>query len=99
MPASIILTEEAEKDLDDAYQWYEEQETGLGKEFIRCIDTKIAEIKRFPLHHQVVQSEQVRRALIKRFPFSIYFVKEKALITILTILHQKKRPDFWKSGI
>lgn len=99
MPISLILTEKAQEDLDDAYQWYEEQEPGLGKEFIRCIDVKIAEIKRYPLHHQVVQNEQVRRALTNRFPFSIYFVNEEALITIFAILHQRKSPEFWKSRI
>jgi hypothetical protein len=36
VPVSLILTEKAEEDLDDAYHWYEEQEPGLGKEFIRC---------------------------------------------------------------
>lgn len=69
MPITLILTEKAQEDLDDAYQWYEDQEPGLGKEFIRCIDVKIAKIKRNPFHHQVVQSYRVRRALTNRFPF------------------------------
>ncbi len=99
MPISLILTEKAQEDLDDAYQWYEENEPGLGKELVRCIDAKIAEIKRSPLHHQVVKSDRVRRALTNRFPFSIYFVDEEELIVIFAILHQKRSPDFWKSRI
>ena len=82
MPIALILTEKAQVDLDDAFQWNEEQEPGLGKEFIRCIDAKIAEIKRNPLHHQIVQNDQVHRALTYKFPFSIYFVNEEELITI-----------------
>ncbi|MFO8029651.1 MAG: type II toxin-antitoxin system RelE/ParE family toxin, partial [Cyclonatronaceae bacterium] len=69
MPVSLILTEKAEKDLDDAYHWYEKQEPGLGKQVIRCIDAKIANINRHPLHHPVVQNENVRRALVNRFPY------------------------------
>lgn len=99
MPVSLILTEKAEEDLDDAYHWYEEQEPGLGKEVIRCIDAKIANINRHPLHHLVVQSENVRRALVSRFPFSIYFEIEEGLITIFAILHQRRSPDYWKSRI
>ncbi len=99
MPISLILTEKAQEDLDDAYQWYEEQEPGLGKEFIRCVGAKIAEIKRYPLHHQVVQNDQVRRALTNRFPFSIYFENEEVFITIFAILHQRRSPEFWKSRI
>ena len=99
MPVPLILTQKAQEDLDDAFQWYEDQESGLGKEFIRCIDAKIAELNRHPLHHQVVKSDRVRRALINRFPFSIYFVNEEELITIFAILHQRRSPEFWKSRI
>ena len=70
MPVSLILTEKAEEDLDDAYHWYEEQESGLGKEVIRCIDNKIANINRYPLHYSIVQNNNVRRALVNRFHFS-----------------------------
>lgn len=99
MSISLIFTKKAQADLDDAYQWYEEQEQGLGKEFIRCIDAKIAEINRYPLNHQVIQSEQVRRALTNRFPFSIYYVNEEEFITIFAILHQRRSPEFWKLRI
>jgi plasmid stabilization system protein ParE len=68
VPESLTLTEKAEKELDDAYHWYDEQEPGLGKEVIRCIDAKIANINRHPLHHPVVQNENVRRALVNNFP-------------------------------
>jgi plasmid stabilization system protein ParE len=96
---SLILTESAQKDLDDAFRWYEEQDSGLGKDFIRCVDAKIANLSRNPLYFQVVKNENVRRALVSRFPFSIYFVNEEELISIFAILHQRRSPDFWESRI
>lgn len=99
MPISLIITKKAQEDLDDAYQWYEEKEPGLGKEFIRSVGAKIAEIKRYPLHHLVLQNNHVRRALTNRFPFSIYFENKKELITIFAILHHRRSPEFWKSRI
>lgn len=99
MLIQLILTEKAQEDLDYAFHWYEDQESGLGKEFIRCVDAKIADLNRHPLHYPVVQSERVRRALINRFPFSVYFVNKENLITIFAILHQKRRPESWKSRI
>ena len=99
MPVSLLLTEKAEKDLDDAYNWYEDQEPGLGKEFIRCIDDKIAKINRHPYHHEVIQKDNVRRALVNKFPFSIYFDTEENLITIIAILHQRRSPEYWESRI
>jgi len=99
VPVSLILTEKAQEDLDNAFQWYEEQDLGLGKEFIRCVDAKIANLNRHPLHHPVVQNDRVHRTLVNRFPFSIYFVNEEELITIFAILHQRRSPEFWKSRI
>lgn len=36
MPKTLILTEDAQQDLDNAYQWYQE--------LIRCVDAKLSEI-------------------------------------------------------
>ena len=65
----------------------------------RCIDAKIANINRHTLHHPVVQNENIRRALVNRFPFSIYFEIKEELITIFANLHQRRSPEFWKSRI
>ena len=99
MQHTLILTPHAQQDLDDAYNWYEEQNQGLGKEYIRCIDAKMASIQRNPLQYQVVFREQVRRALVNRFPFSIYFVMDSDMITVMAILHQRRSPQSWKSRI
>lgn len=98
MPKPLILTEDAQLDFDGAYHWYEEQNQGLGQEFMRCIDAKISEVNRNPLHHQIIYGDSVRRALTNRFPFSIYFVDEEELITVFAILHQRRSPESWKSS-
>jgi len=97
VPKTLILTEDAQQDLDDAYHWYQEQNHGLGQEFIRCVDAKLSEISRNPLHHQVVFNDRVHRALTNRFPFSIYFVNEEETITVFAILHQQRSPESWKT--
>lgn len=38
MVKSVITLPQAEQDIADAYDWYEEQELGLGEEFLRCVD-------------------------------------------------------------
>ena len=40
---------------------------------------------------------EVRRALLHKFPYSIYFVNEPEAIAIIAVLHQHRRPDMWKS--
>jgi len=99
VPKGLILTPKAEKDFDNAYNWYESQDQGLGKEFARCVDVKITSILRSPLQHQVVHKNIIRRALIDRFPFSIYFVDEQNRIVIFAILHQHRNPETWTSRL
>lgn len=92
MSKTLILTEDAQQDLDDAFQWYQEQNHGLGQEFIHCIDAKLSKIGRNPLHYPIVFREKVHRALSNRFPLSIYFVNEGGIITVFAILHQQRSP-------
>lgn len=49
MAKSLVLTPQAEKDFVEAYDWYENQNLGLGKEFARCVDKKIASILPLPV--------------------------------------------------
>jgi hypothetical protein len=41
MSYRLIIRPEAELDLEDAFAWYESQDTGLGSEFVRAIDNCI----------------------------------------------------------
>lgn len=99
MSRTLILTPQAEKDLDNAFDWYESQDSGLGKEFARCVDVKINSIIRAPRQHQVVYKSIIRRALVNRFPFSIYFVEQKDVISVFAILHQHRNPESWRSRV
>jgi plasmid stabilization system protein ParE len=94
---TLILTEDAQQDIDGAYQWYQKQNHGLGQEFFRCVDAKLSEISRSPLHYQIIYKDKVHRALTNRFPFSIYFLNEEETVTVFAILHQRRSPDKWKS--
>lgn len=97
MVQNLIITPQAQKDFHQAFSFYEEQFAGLGKEFTRCVDAKTAEIRRNPKQFQVIYKEKVRRALVSRFPFSIYFIDDSDSIKVIAILHQSRNPDKWKS--
>ena len=44
-----------------------------------------------------IVEEDMRRALLHKFPYSIYFVNESEAIAIIAVLHQHRRSDTWKS--
>ena len=72
MSETPILAPEAKADVEKAYAWYEEQSPGLGKEFLRCVEAALLGIQRNPLVHPMVH-DRYRRALVRRFPFAIFF--------------------------
>ncbi len=68
----LLVRPEAEADIADAYNWYRVQGAGLSSEFLRAVDACLSSIEREPLAYAIVH-KQVRRALLRRFPYSIFF--------------------------
>jgi hypothetical protein len=54
MGAELILAPEAEQDIAEAYAWYEFRRTGLGEEFLNCVDACIHAICRTPKMHAAI---------------------------------------------
>jgi plasmid stabilization system protein ParE len=68
----------------------------LGLRFLGEIRTSLQHISDNPLMFPIID-EDVRRALLHKFPYSIYFVTEPEAIAVIAVLHQHRRPDAWKS--
>ena len=60
----------AEQELDDAYEWYEDQMPGLGQEFLAEIDEAVHRITTWPGAHAVLKGG-LRRCLVRRFPYDL----------------------------
>lgn len=97
MPLSLSITSKAQQDVLNAYHWYEDKVTGLGLEFIQSVDARIKHLVSDPQHFQLVYGNSVRRALVSRFPYAIYFVQQDTSLIVFAILHQRVNPSRWKS--
>jgi hypothetical protein len=40
----------------------------------------------------------VRRALLHRFPYSVYYLTEQEIVAVVAVVHQRRYPDTWKRG-
>jgi hypothetical protein len=76
MAADFILLPEAEQDVAESYAWYEEQQSGLGEQFLRCVDACISSIRKTPKLHAIAY-QTYRRALVSRFPYAIFYEYEE----------------------
>ena len=81
----------AKDDLRIAFQWYEAQRRGLGMAFLDCVEAAIETILEMPKlyaeHHA-----NFRRALVRRFPFSIFYTIEEKEIVLHAVFDNRQDP-------
>lgn len=100
MEYKIAFTSNAEEDIYEAFSWYEDKQQGLGEQFLHCIEAGLSEIKRNPFLFQV-QYKQIRRTLIRRFPYGIFFLinEYSNKIYIIAVFHAHRNPVSWQKRI
>jgi toxin ParE1/3/4 len=91
----LVVHAAAEADIVDAALWYEQRSHGLGREFLRAVDVTLAEIVRMPERYPTVHRE-VRRALLRRFPYGLYFVVTPGAVTVVACMHARRDPKRWQ---
>ena len=94
----LILRLDAEEDVAAAYHWYEERSPGLGAEFLRAVDAGLASIERNPEGNQELY-KHARRALLRRFPYGLFYVSSPELIEVIGCIHTRRHPRRWRSRL
>lgn len=94
MTRRILFRLEAELDVEDAYRWYEARHQGLGADFLRSVEEILDRVARYPEMYPTVHME-VRRALIRRFPYGVFYVVEEEAIVVQSVFHSRRDPKQW----
>jgi len=94
----VVFTEEAENDVVSHYAWYEDREPGLGEDFLRCVEACVLAIQRNPRLYPVVLDD-FRRALVRRFPFEIFYELAEQAIVIYSVFHSSQYPQKWHNRL
>lgn len=81
----------AEQDLLEAQTWYEEKRIGLGSEFRAAVDITFQRLSESPLLFPLVY-QQLRRVVLRRFPYLIYFHANPHRVIIVACLHSRRHP-------
>jgi len=95
MVPKLIIAPEVEQDLAEVSAWYESRRAGLGEEFLSCVDACISGIVRMP-QMQAIVYKQYRRALIRRFPFAVFYEHDAGTVTVYAVLHGSRDPERWR---
>jgi plasmid stabilization system protein ParE len=98
MPVELLIAPEAELDIAEAYLWYEGQRAGLGEEFLSSVDACLESIRRRPEMYAVVH-EGLRRSLVRRFPYAVFYESSETKVTIYAVFHTSRDPDKWRQRL
>jgi plasmid stabilization system protein ParE len=90
----ILFHKLACKELLDARDYYDDLVFGLGKSFVIEIERCLNIIKANPLAYPLIK-ENIRKAVVIKFPYSILYSVEKKNIYVLAVMHQKRKPMYW----
>ena len=97
MAFRLRFSSRALREIGDAQEWYELQSTGLGDEFIAAMELQLKRLEQAPmLYAEVIPN--VRRALLPRFPYGLFYVVRGDLVHVLAVLHDARNPSRWPNN-
>ena len=98
MKRSVQLLPEAEREVEEAFWWYERQRRGLGFEFLLAFDAAVEGLRRLPEGHELV-ALRTRKVLLRRFPYLVLYALEEEHILITAVFHGRRNPRRWSDRV
>lgn len=95
---TVRFLSRASREVADAVRYYEAQQSGLGSRFLAELDQVLEFIEVFPAASPKVHG-QVRRALLRRFPFGVLYRKSNGEIVVAAVMDLRRDPADSHPGI
>ncbi|MDI6753133.1 MAG: type II toxin-antitoxin system RelE/ParE family toxin [Thermodesulfobacteriota bacterium] len=93
---NFLFHPEAKDEFNEAIEYYEDCEPGLGYDFSIEVHAAIQIIINYPTAWPIID-EDVRRCLVNRFPYAIIYSIEQDGIFILAVMRMRRHPDYWRN--
>ncbi len=91
----IELSDEAENDFDNSYEYYADESEKVADNFYKQVNSGLETIAKNPQGFQRA-FKNVRRYVMKKFPFVIYYRIENMIVQVIAIFHTSRNPKIWK---
>jgi toxin ParE1/3/4 len=91
----LLLSAEARVDIAEAIEWLHERSPELPSRFRTSLDEVIANIADHPAMSPTVHRD-LRRALLRRFPYAVFYVVEGETVAVIGVIHQARHPSTWR---
>jgi toxin ParE1/3/4 len=90
MNRRMIIRSKAKLDIAEAVLWYAQKRHGLGDEFLAAVRGRLDRVLVHPASFPIVARKCIRRALVDRFPYAIYFVETAEGLAVLAVFHTSR---------
>ncbi|MEB8430776.1 type II toxin-antitoxin system RelE/ParE family toxin [Cocleimonas sp. KMM 6892] len=92
----VRFLEVAQAELDEAFEYYESIQEGLGFRFLNELNHSKLRIIKFPKSYVRI-GQFTRRCLIQSFPYSLIYqyTEDKKEILVVAVSHLHRKPDYW----
>ena len=90
----LEILEIARREYDEAKEFYETEQPGLGSQFKEQIRHSLLRIQQYP-QAWPPERKEIRRYIVHKFPYKILYTIQDETIVVLAFTHLHRRPDYW----
>ncbi len=98
MSLPLVFHPEVYGEVEEAYRRYEQQQVGLGEDFLVALEEVYQQLQKTPEAHQVIYRE-VRRALPRRFQYGVYYRSHADRVEVIAVQHSRRDPARWQARV
>jgi plasmid stabilization system protein ParE len=95
MTRSLRFDGAAERELNEAVDFYDAESRALGDALLAEVERALAQVLAFPEAAEPLR-DGVRRRLLHTFPYSLFYSVQAQEVRILAVAHQRRRPFYWE---
>ncbi|MGH9883881.1 MAG: type II toxin-antitoxin system RelE/ParE family toxin [bacterium] len=86
---------EARAEYQAAIAWYRARSRDAARGLANAVDEGLHSIRERPLAWPIWRGGPVRRRVLRRFPYSLFFSLNDNMVVILAVAHHSRRPGYW----
>jgi toxin ParE1/3/4 len=92
----VLIHSKAQVELGEAVRYYESQKQALGLDFQSEVERAVARLQQAPQTGSPYKETDLRRYLVRRFPYIIFYAELEEFIWVVAIAHTKRKPNYWR---
>ena len=90
----VEFLDEASDEAMQAYQYYEDRQSGLGTAFRTALEAALLRVEARPMSCPAIDAD-TRKCRLQRFPYNLLFRLLDERVLIIAVAHDRRKPGYW----